>query len=263
MYYYKACQCAYDGTNYSGWQRQINSIAIQNIIEDALQKLYGEPVLTKGSGRTDTKVHGKNVIFHFKSIKYYDNNTLIRGLNAILPDDIVIKDAIDVNSTFHSGKSIISKTYEYRILNSPIRDPFEVNRSFYIRREINIEKLEHVLSYFLGTHDFQSFCVKRTMKENTIRTINSINVIKNNYNISIYINANGFLHNMVRIIIGTALDIIKNNKDPEIINEIFHAKDRKKAGKTAAPYGLYQEHVYYNSDNIPDLKGIPTKYLIK
>ena len=262
MFYYKACQCAYTGDRYAGWQRQNNSIAIQNIIEESLLKLYGEEILIKGSGRTDSKVHGKNVIFNFKASKYYDNNTLTRGLNSILPQDIVIKDAIDVNESFHSGKPIISKSYEYRILNSPIRDPFQENRSLYIRREINIEKLEYVLSFFLGTHDFHSFCVKRTKKENTIRTINSIEVLKNDYTISIFINANGFLHNMVRIIIGTVLDILKNNKDPKIIEEIFLAKNRLKAGKTALAYGLYQENVFYNNENIPGLKGIPEKFLI-
>lgn len=260
--YYKACLCSYCGDNYNGWQRQKNAIGIQNILENTLSSLYNHEILIAGSGRTDTNVHALGQVFHFSSSKYVDNKTLLKGLNGLLPDDIVIYDIIDVNSLFHAGKSIISKTYEYKILNTPVRDPFLLNRALWVRKEINIENLKNILKEFEGTHDFHSFCVKKTKKENTVRTINYINIEKNNNNISILINANGFLHNMVRIIIGTSLKMEKDNIHYSHIANIFNSKDRRCAGPTAHAYALYQKEAIYNNENIAGLMGIPEKYRV-
>lgn len=262
LIYYKACLCTYCGDNYNGWQRQKNAVGVQNIIENALSRLYNCPVLIAGSGRTDTHVHALGQVFNFSAKKYFKNEDLMRGLNAILPQDIAILDIIDVNKDFHSGKSIKSKTYEYKIVNSPIHNPFLINRALWIRNKIDMEKLSHILSFFQGTHDFESFCVKKTKKENTIRTVNFIKTEKTGENISIYINASGFLHNMVRIIIGSSLKILKDNINADYVVEIFNKKDRRSAGPTAPAYALYQFGAYYNNDNISGLQGIPEKYRI-
>lgn len=260
--YYKACLCAYCGDNYNGWQRQKNAVGIQNIIENTLSQLYGSQIFITGSGRTDTGVHAMGQVFNFASIKYFDNSTLQKALNSLLPKDIAILDIIDVTKDFHAGKSIKSKTYEYKIINSPIHNPFMITRALWIRNSIDREYLKEILSYFQGTYDFQSFCVKRTKKENTIRTIHYIKMISDNDNISILINANGFLHNMVRIIIGTSLKILKDNMPPATILEILEQKDRRKAGPTAPAYALYQKEAFYNNHNVSGLKGIPENYLI-
>lgn len=260
--YYKACLCTYCGDNYNGWQRQKNAVGIQNIIEQALSKIYDSTILIAGSGRTDTQVHALGQVFNFSANKFFTNENLMRALNAILPKDIAILDIIDVKKDFHSGKSIKSKTYLYKIVNSPIHNPFLINRALWIRNKIDMEKLSSILSHFQGTHDFESFCVKKTKKENTIRTINFIRSESNGENISIFINASGFLHNMVRIIIGSSLKILKDNIHDDYILEIFEKKDRRAAGPTAPAYGLYQYAAYYNNDNIAGLKGIPEKYRI-
>lgn len=260
--YYKACLCSYCGDNYNGWQRQKNAIGIQNIIENALSKIYNSKILIAGSGRTDTGVHALGQVFHFSSGKYFDNLVLQKALNSLLPKDIVIIDIINVTKNFHAGKSIISKTYEYKIINSPIYDPFMVNRALWIRNNIDITLLQDILILFQGQHDFTSFCVKKTKKENTIRTINYIKLIHNNNNISILINAGGFLHNMVRIIIGTSLKILKDKMPASQVYKIMQLKDRRKAGPTAPAYALYQKEAIYNNQNISGLIGIPEKYTI-
>lgn len=260
--YYKACLCSYCGDNYNGWQRQKNAVGVQNIIEQELSKIYNHNILIAGSGRTDTGVHALGQVFNFSSPKYIDNNNIKKALNSLLPKDIAILDIIDVTKEFHAGKSIKSKTYEYKIINSPIHNPFMITRALWIRKPLDRSCLNEVLSYFQGTYDFQSFCVKKTKKENTIRTINYIKTVSDDENISVFINANGFLHNMVRIIIGTALKIIKDNIPPDTVIKIMEQKDRRKAGPTAPAYALYQKEAFYNNHNIPGLKGIPDKYLI-
>ena len=260
--YYKACLCSYCGDNYNGWQRQKNATGVQNIIENILSQLYGIKILIAGSGRTDTGVHAYGQVFNFAAAKYFDNNTLMRALNSLLPKDIAVPEITDVTKDFHAGKSIKSKTYEYKIINMPVHNPFMINRALWIRNHIDRKYLEDTLAFFKGTCDFQSFCVKKTKKANTIRTINYIKLITDNENISILINADGFLHNMVRIITGTALKIVKDNLNPENILTIMEQKDRRMAGPTAPAYALYQKEAFYNNDNIAGLKGIPAKYLI-
>lgn len=260
--YYKACLISYCGDNYNGWQRQKNAVGVQNIIENVLAKLYESKILIAGSGRTDTGVHALGQVFNFAAEKYFDNNTLMRALNSLLPKDIAVHKIIDVTKEFHSGKSIKSKTYEYKIINTPVHNPFMINRALWIRNHIDRKYLEDTLAYFCGTYDFQSFCVKKTKKENTVRTVNYIKLISDDENISILINASGFLHNMVRIITGTALKIVKDNLKPETVIKIMEQKDRRMAGPTAPACALYQKEAIYNNDNIPGLKGIPAKYLV-
>ncbi len=260
--YHKACICTYCGDNYNGWQRQKNAVGVQNIIEKTLTALYNEEILIAGSGRTDTHVHALGQVFHFSSHKYFKNNDLLKGLKGLLPDDIVETDAVDVTADFHAGKSIISKTYEYKILNSPVADPFLINRVLWIRNKIDTEYLYKILQKFEGTHDFHSFCVKKTKKENTIRTVNYINIEEKNNIISILINSNGFLHNMVRIIAGTALKMVKDKTNIDHIDYILKQKDRRCAGPTAKAYALYQKEALYSSNGLKGLANIPDKYKI-
>ncbi len=260
--YHKACLCTYCGDNYNGWQRQKNATGIQNVIEEKLHSLYNKEILIAGSGRTDTHVHALGQVFHFSAYKYFSNNDLVKGLNGLLPDDIVIKDACDVTEEFHAGKSIISKTYQYKILNTAVADPFLINRALWIRKKIDVDMLYKILEKFKGTHDFHSFCVKKTKKENTVRTINNVSLNIENNLISIEINASGFLHNMVRIITGTALKMVKDNIPPDYIDNIFEKKDRRAAGPTAKAYALYQKEAVYSNNGKKGLLNIPDKFLI-
>lgn len=262
MRYGKACVCQYDGTGYSGWQRQKNGISIQEIMETALEKVYGEPVKIAGSGRTDAGVHALGQVFSFSSEIYRPDVVTIKGTNTFLPPNIVITDALDTTLNFHAGKDIISKTYVYKIINAPTPSPFHINRALWIKKYIDTDKLNDILTRFVGVHDFASFCVKKTKKDNTVREIYFAKATRNGAEVDIEINAKGFLHNMTRIIVGTVIKFMQYGTDLEKIDEIIMATDRRKAGPTAPPFGLYQKSAIYNDDGVQGLEGIPDRFRI-
>lgn len=256
MLYNIACMCEYIGSNYSGWQRQKNGVAIQEVIEKYLSKIYNSEIKIVGSGRTDAGVHALGQVFSYRSSVYKEPNLILRALNGLLPKDISIIDAVSAPVDFHAGKSVLSKTYLYKILNRPYPSAHYYGRALWVQNPLNLDFLQETLSLIEGRHDFASFCVSKTKKLDTNRTIFFTKVYRENDFINIEINASGFLHNMVRIITGTCINLaLKGGKPKDIIN-ILNAKDRKAAGTTANAYGLYQKEVFYNLDNISGLKGI-------
>lgn len=257
----KACLCQYLGTHYSGWQRQKNGKSIQELIENALTKIYNHNVKIAGSGRTDSGVHAMGQVFSFSSELYRTEEAIINGCRAHLPTDIGVIKAIDVIPSFHAGKDIISKTYLYKIINTPVPAALYAERALWIRRYIDIEKLNHILKAFEGEHDFASFCVKKTKKENTVRTMNYARAERSGDEINIILNSGGFLHNMVRIIVGTTVKLLQNDLGADDAREMIHALDRRAAGPTASACGLYQKEAIYNDKGIPGLDGIPAEFL--
>jgi tRNA pseudouridine38-40 synthase len=243
--YYKKCVCEYDGTRYSGWQSQISGNTIQQKLESALRKLYASPVVIAGSGRTDAGVHALGQVFSFRSDIYRDNRSVTLALNDMLPRDIGIISSEDAPEGFHAQFDAKSKTYLYKILNRPTRAVLDSDRVWFRRDEIDIFKLNLILSPLAGTRDFTSFCVAESVKENMVRTVNFISAEKDGNHILIRVNADGFLHNMVRIMVGTAVTLLKNNKDESDMGKILKIKDRRAAGVTAPAQGLYLEKVFY------------------
>ena len=241
----KKCIVEYDGTDFYGWQVQKDLRTVQEEIEKALTKIYKETVKIHGSGRTDTGVHALNQVFHFKNQKYLENTALFKGLNSLLPGDIVIKQVFDVPLDFHSQKSAVSKTYIYKILNRSYPSALMRNRFWWVRWKIETEKFDKLLQCFTGEHDFSCMCVKKSLKINNVRVVNFINVCKENDILNIEINANGFLHNMVRNIVGTVKAFYFQNKTEEDIKLLFESKDIENAGATAPPHGLYLKEVHY------------------
>ena len=256
MLYNTACICEFIGTAYSGWQRQKNGTSIQEIIENILARIYAQEIKIAGSGRTDAGVHALGQVFSFKSEMHRDPQVVTKALNGLLPKDIAVLNTVDVPLDFHAGKSVRSKTYIYKILNRPYPSALHYNRALWVRADIDMDMLNETLSYFVGRHDFASFCVGRTKKENSCRTIYFARATKNGEMIDIEINASGFLHNMVRIITGTCINIVTKGGKPQDVKEILAALDRKKAGTTAPACALYQKEVFYNTDGIPGLEGI-------
>ncbi|MDR2883879.1 MAG: tRNA pseudouridine(38-40) synthase TruA [Deferribacteraceae bacterium] len=245
MLYRKKCTCEYNGSAYTGWQWQANGISIQEKIEDALKELHGEEITIMGSGRTDSGVHAIEQVFHYSTTMHRDNRSILHALNSKLPRDIAILSVEDAPEGFHAQRSAVSKTYKYVILNRGTRAALEDGRVWCRRDYIDVERLAAILAPLEGRHDFLSFCSKKSIKPNTVRTINSITVERDGDYIVTRLNANGFLHNMIRIIIGTAVGLVYENASPERMVEILEAKDRLKAGVTASPSGLYLERVYY------------------
>lgn len=236
----------YDGTNYHGWQIQENSVTIQGVIEDAIKKLTGVRPKLSGCGRTDTGVHAENYVCSFKTESKIECEKFPYALNRLLPEDIICIGAEDMNEEFDAHKSAVGKTYTYKILNSQYPNAFLNNRAWHYRYDIDMDNMKKAAKYFLGTHDFIGFAAAGFTVKTTVRTIHNIEVTKDNDVISIKVTGDGFLYNMVRIIVGTLVFAGNGKINWEEIPEIIDSLDRKRAGITAPACGLYLSEVYYN-----------------
>ncbi len=237
---------AYDGTNYCGWQIQPNGITVEEVINKALQKLTGEPILVIGASRTDSGVHAMGNVAVFDSETTIPPEKIAVALNQRLPDDIVITKSEEVPLDFHPRYCDCSKTYEYHIINTRIPIPTKRLTNYFVSYDLNIDHMKEAASYLVGEHDFVSFCNVRTDVENTVRTITALDILTNGNEITIRITGNGFLYNMVRIIVGTLIRVGRGYYEPMKVKEILEAKDRKAAGVTAPAHGLMLMEIYYN-----------------
>lgn len=235
----------YDGTSYSGWQKQPNKKTIQGMIELAINKVTGENVKLIGSGRTDAGVHALNQKANFKTDSKIPTEKFPLALNSILPADISIKEAIEVDLDFSARYSAKQKTYKYLIYNGKIRPALLRNYSYHCPYELNIQSMQRGCEYFVGEYDFSAFCSSKNESKNRIRQIYSMYITTENSCIAIYVTANGFLYNMVRIIAGTLLDVGMGKIKATDIPLIIQSKDRNRAGKTLPPWGLYLVDVVY------------------
>ena len=236
---------SYDGAQYHGFQRQENALAIQQIIEETLSKIINDNVIIYGCSRTDTGVHANEYCFNFHHNNSITCNGVIRSLNSLLPDDMSIKNCEEVDDKFHARYDCKGKEYIYLIYNSSIKDPFLKNRAYLYQKHIDEELLNQAAQYFVGTHDFKSFCSSGSSSINTVRTINSINIAREDDKIILKISGDGFLYNMVRIIVGTLLFVNEGKFKAKDVKSIIDSKQRKKAGKTAPACGLYLNKIFY------------------
>lgn len=236
---------AYDGTNYCGWQIQPNGITIEEVINKALTKLTGEDIQVIGASRTDSGVHAMGNVAVFDTETTIPAEKIAMALNQRLPEDIVIVRSEEVASDFHPRYCDCSKTYEYHIINTRIPIPTKRLTNYFVSYVLDIEKMRQAASYLVGEHDFVSFCNIRTDVENTVRTITALEILTEGNEITIRITGNGFLYNMVRIIVGTLIRVGRGFYEPEKVKEILEAKDRKAAGVTAPANGLMLMEIQY------------------
>ena len=236
---------SYDGTNYCGWQIQPNGITIEEVINKTLQKLTGEPILVIGASRTDSGVHAMGNVAVFDTESTIPADRFAMALNQRLPEDIVIVKSEEVPLDFHPRYCDCSKTYEYHIINTRIPIPTKRLTNYFVSYNLNLDHMRQAAAYLVGEHDFVSFCNVRTDVENTVRTINALDIIENGNEITIRITGNGFLYNMVRIIVGTLIRVGRGFYTPEKVKEILEAKDRKAAGVTAPAHGLMLMEINY------------------
>ena len=185
---------AYDGTNYCGWQIQPNGITIEEVINKALQKLTGEPILVIGASRTDSGVHAMGNVAVFDTETSIPPERIAMALNQRLPEDIVIVKSEEVPLDFHPRYCDCSKTYEYHIINTRIPIPTKRLTNYFVSYNLNFEHMRQAASYLVGEHDFVSFCNVRTDVENTVRTITALDIIENGNEITIRITGNGFIY---------------------------------------------------------------------
>ncbi|TCK89024.1 tRNA pseudouridine38-40 synthase [Natranaerovirga hydrolytica] len=236
----------YDGTKYSGWQRLKNSeMTIQGKIETVLSKMTGEDIQLIGSGRTDAGVHAFNQIANFHTTTLKKVKDIKAYLNQYLPKDIVIKDVKEASERFHSRYNVKEKTYLYRIWTTDYPPVFEEPYTIHMHQSLDIEKMNKAANLLMGEHDFQGFSNKKT-KKSTIRTIKSLDIIKEKDELKFYITADGFLYNMVRIIVGTLLEVGEGKIKEDAILNMLESKERENAGTRAPAKGLTLQSVKYN-----------------
>ncbi|WP_099189127.1 tRNA pseudouridine(38-40) synthase TruA [Tepidibacter mesophilus] len=236
----------YDGSKYKGWQRlKTSDSTIQSKIEAVVSKMTNEEIEIIGSGRTDAGVHAIAQIANFKTNSKMNLSEMHEYLYNYLPQDIVIINIEEVDIRFHSRYNAISKTYLYKIDNNKIHDPFLRKYTTHIPHKLNLDNMKKASEHLIGEHDFSSFKSSKSKKKSNIRTINSIEIEEENGFINIKINGNGFLHNMVRIIVGTLIDIGHGKFKPDYMKNILESKDRSIAGSTAYSQGLCLYKVNY------------------
>ncbi|MFR2836478.1 MAG: tRNA pseudouridine(38-40) synthase TruA [[Clostridium] nexile] len=236
---------AYDGTNYCGWQVQPNGITVEEVVNKALKKLTGEDIQVIGASRTDSGVHALGNVAVFDTRTTIPPERISYALNQRLPEDIVIVKSEEVAEDFHPRYCDCSKTYEYHILNTRIPIPTKRLTNYFVSYDLDVEKMRKAAGYLIGEHDFVSFCNVRTDVEDTVRTVTELEILKDGEEITIRISGNGFLYNMVRIIVGTLIRVGRGFYEPEKVKEILEAKDRKAAGVTAPPHGLILAEIRY------------------
>ena len=236
---------AYDGTAYHGWQIQPNGITVQEVLENSLCEILGKETSVTGCSRTDAGVHAREFCCHLDCEDNMPDSAFVRGLSARLPDDITVLGCKTVANDFHARYMASGKTYVYNILNSNIKDPFLSRYTWRIERPLDIEKMNEFCKKIVGTHDFYGFSSSGRTVTDTVRTVKECFVEKNGDIVSLKITADGFLYNMVRIIVGTAVAVSDGKISPFDMEEILLSKKRERAGITAPPQGLFLEKVIY------------------
>ncbi|MCQ2492321.1 MAG: tRNA pseudouridine(38-40) synthase TruA [Lachnospiraceae bacterium] len=237
----------YDGTRYQGWQRQkATGNTIQGKIEDVLSKMTGEDIEINGSGRTDAGVHANGQVANFKTNCLMPVEEIHAYLNEYLPLDIGITEVKEVSPRFHSRLNVTGKRYIYRVWNSENHNVFERKYLYPFVGKLDFDAMNEAAEILKGTHDFQSFCGKKVKKKSTVRTIKVLNIERIGEEIRFTFEGDGFLFHMVRILVGTLLEIGTGEMTVEELPGILESKVRAEAGRTAPACGLILDRVYYD-----------------
>lgn len=243
------CIVAYEGTKYNGWQKQGNTTnTLQFKIEETIGRLLDEPIEITASGRTDAGVHALGQVFHFHTVKSLESDSFLKEINQYLPKDIRILSIDACSERFHARLNATQKTYQYRIDNSMYGNLFYRTTSHHIPTKLDMKEIKKGANYFIGTHDFKSFCSNKNFKKSSVRTIYSIEIEENTSEqfITFTFTGNGFLYNMVRIITGTLIEIGLGVRKAEDIPEMLNGCNRGLAGHTAPAKGLFLVNVKYD-----------------
>lgn len=235
---------SYDGAYFHGFQRQTADVSVQETLEQALTLIFKTPIIIHASGRTDAGVHAKGQVAHFDASQVIPTANLKKVLNKRIYPHIYIEQVSIVNDKFHAQKSAIAKEYHYKVSINKY-DPLLSNYVLFFHDRLNISNIRNAMKYIEGTHDFKSFA-KINKKGSTIRTIKSFKLDINDGILTFKIIGDGFMYNMVRIIVSLMLKVGEGKFEPSYIKEILDAKDRKKAPYVASPSGLYLMNVFYD-----------------
>ena len=239
---------AYDGTNYCGYQRQGNGIAVQQRVEEALEYVNQSPVGFHGCSRTDSGVHANRYCCNIRTASALPCQTIVSGLNAYLPEDIAVLACEEVDYDFHARYDCTGQEYLYLLRNSAVRDPFLIDRCWLFKPKLD-ETLMHAQAQdFVGEHNFTAFCAAGASTVNNVRTVKSFTVERQRDEILFRVTADGFLYNMVRIMVGTLVYLSLGKIPLDSLPQILSSRDRGQAGVTAPPQGLYLNRVFYKKE---------------
>lgn len=239
------CVVGYDGTDYSGFQVQPDQTTIQGEIEAALERITGEEIQIHGSGRTDAGVHARGQVIHFDTKSHIPMDKWRFVLNNQLPDAIVIRSVEEAPESFHARFDVQVKEYRYCIDNGPVADVFRHRYADHIRFPLDVEAMQQAARHLVGEHDFTSFCSAKTFVEDKVRTVYGLTVERRGDEVWVTCRGNGFLYNMVRIIVGTLVEVGQGKRTADELADILAACDRERAGKTAPAKGLTMWEVVY------------------
>lgn len=239
------CVCAYDGTSFQGWQSQVGKGAVQDVIEQRLETIFGASIRIHGSGRTDAGVHARGQVFHFDAAWRHGSDKLLAALRVGLPPAIQVKTARPVASTFHARFSAVGKRYVYHLHHGD-PDPFTRQYCWALFRPLDLDAMRAAAERLLGKHDFRAFtAVNGPEKEDTVRDLRRLDIMARGRAVRVTAEANGFLYKMVRSLVGVLVAVGEGRLSPEDVSRILAARTRTAAVQTAPAQGLFLEKVMY------------------
>jgi tRNA pseudouridine38-40 synthase len=238
---------SYDGTDFHGWQRQPGLRTVQEALEAAIESLTQVHSTVTASGRTDTGVHALGQVAHFFTATPHRPEVILKALNALLPRDVRVLEVAEVQQAFHATLDARSKRYRYVIDNAPIASPFHLRHSWHVFHRLHVESMRRAGEALLGRHDFRSFETDWPNRTSSVRTIMELHVARADHLVSIEVEADGFLYNMVRAIAGTLMLVGAGKRPESWVAQVLAAENRVAAGPTAPPQGLFLVKVRYDS----------------
>ena len=236
---------AYDGSGYHGFQRQANALTVQQVLEETLTALMGEPIIIAGAARTDAGVHAYGQTVSFRTTSRVPTDRIPVAMQGMLPRDIAVLDAQEMPDIFHARFAATGKLYSYRILNSAVTDPLQRNYVWQVAKPLDLAAMQTVLQQIIGEHHFGAFQSTGSSAKNPVRTLYDATCTCQGTLLEFRFHGNGFLYHMVRNIVGTVVNVGIGKILPDAFQQIFAGQDRRKAGATAPASGLYLLRVFY------------------
>ncbi len=245
----------YNGGAFHGWQQQDNAETVEAALKAALRRLLGEDVRPVSCSRTDAGVHAEMFVCNFKTESARENGKLLRGLNALLPPAVAVTACEDVPLSFHARYDCCGKEYRYLIWNAPVRNPFYIGRAAHVPYALDVERMHSAAQLFCGEHDFSAYCASGSEVKSKVRTVFACSVRREGDLVIFSVRGNGFLYNMVRIMVGTLLSLSAGGCSETDILRSLQSGERSDAGPTAKAEGLYLHQVFYEEDDFNESTG--------
>jgi tRNA pseudouridine38-40 synthase len=236
---------SYRGTRYAGWQRQDNAVSVQQVVEEAVSKLAGEPVRVTGASRTDAGVHARGQVAHLDLERPLPARALVHGVNPRLPEDVRVLAAAEVEDTFHARRSALGKEYRYRLSRAEVVSPLDSLFVVPVSPRIDLDRMARAAAFLPGRHDFSAFALAGGSHGQPFRTVRDAAWTESGEEIALSVTGDGFLRGMVRALVGTLIEVGLGRREPESLSDLLHGRPRSEAGPTAPARGLVLERVFY------------------